>query len=343
MDQPELAARLPILNAALLALPDILSGAVSGTDVLFPDGKTDLIEGLYRGNALADTFNHWTAQAVIGEAKTLSSAGQKIKILEIGAGTGGTTQQVIQSLQDTQQLPQVSEYAYTDVSSAFFTTAQINFGAHVPTMRFKTLNIEHSAPDQGFVKQSYDIVIASNVLHATNDIANALRQAKMLLTPGGLLVLNELSHNTLLTHLTFGTLKSWWGFADSALRLPGGPIVAPNTWRACLSEAGYLKADTPLHSAHRFGQQIILARSDGAVQHSVQTQRPKIVPVQKPQSLSSGYLTRIQKVVGSVLGGEMEIAIDEAFTDYGLDSLSGTQMIQKLNTCLLYTSDAADE
>jgi len=334
MDQPELAARLPILNAALLALPDILSGAVSGTDVLFPDGKTDLIEGLYHGNALADTFNHWTAQAVIGEAKTLSSAGQKIKILEIGAGTGGTTQQVIQSLQDTQQLPQVSEYAYTDVSSAFFTTAQINFGAHVPTMRFKTLNIEHSAQDQGFVKQSYDIVIASNVLHATNDIANALRQAKMLLTPGGLLVLNELSHNTLLTHLTFGTLKSWWGFADSALRLPGGPIVAPNTWRACLSEAGYLKADTPLHSAHRFGQQIILARSDGAVQHSVQTQRPKPVPLQKPQSLSSGYLTRIQKVVGSVLGGEMEIATDEAFTDYGLDSLSGTQMIQKLNTKL---------
>ena len=30
----------------------------------------------------------------------------------------------------------------------------------------------------------------------------------------------------------------------------------------------------------------------------------------------------------------MEIATDEAFTDYGLDSLSGTQMIQKLNTKL---------
>ncbi len=331
MDQPELAARLPILNASLLALPDILSGAINGTDVLFPDGKTHLIEGLYRGNALADAFNHWTAQAVIGEAKMLSGAGHKIKILEIGAGTGGTTQQVIQSLQDTQQLPHVTEYAYTDISSTFFATAQIDFRSRIPSMRFKALNIEHSAQDQGFVEQSYDIVIASNVLHATNDIANALRQAKMLLAPGGLLVLNELSHNTLLTHLTFGTLKSWWGFADSARRLPGGPIVAPKTWRASLSEAGYLNADTPLHTAHRFGQQIVLARSDGAMQHSMQAQRTKPVPAQKPQSLSSSHLSRIQKVVGSVLGGEMEIATDEAFTDYGLDSLSGTQMVQKLN------------
>lgn len=328
VDHPELATRARLLDAALTALPQIMRGGISGTDVLFPGGSSHLVEGLYRNNQVADAFNLRIAQTVVAETRALSASGRGVRILEIGAGTGGTTDQVVQCLQTSRQLRYVSDYAYTDISSAFFKGARAEFGERAAFFRFETLDIERHPQDQGFELQCYDLVIASNVLHATRDVARALRHAKTLLRPGGLLILNELSQNTLLTHLTFGTLESWWAFEDTARRLPGGPVVTPEVWREVLAEEGFLHTQWPAQAEHHFGQQILLARSDGMVQRS-EVPRPNR---QRQSDKARDHVSHIQQVALSVLGGEDPITASESFSDFGLDSLTAAQMVQTLNS-----------
>jgi hypothetical protein len=115
---------------------------------------------------------------------------------------------------------------------------------------------------------SYDVVVATNVLHATKDIRRTLRNAKAALKANGLIVLNEISTNSLFHHLTFGLLDGWWLFADPELRLPGGPALGPETWRAVLAQEGFRSVFFPAETVHGSGQQVIVAESDGFVRQS---------------------------------------------------------------------------
>ncbi|NEE43860.1 class I SAM-dependent methyltransferase, partial [Streptomyces sp. SID8455] len=104
---------------------------------------------------------------------------------------------------------------------AFLIDAERRFAGHVPNVSFTTFDVEREPGAQGLATGGYDIVIANNVLHATKDIVQAVRHARALLRPGGVLVLNELARNDWWSHLTFGLLDGWWRFTDGR-RIQGG-------------------------------------------------------------------------------------------------------------------------
>ena len=85
---------------------------------------------------------------------------------------------------------------------------------------------------QGFPVGRYDIVFATNVLHATRSMSRTLQQCKALLRKGGLLIANELSTKTDFLTLTFGLTDGWWLFDDAELRIPGSPIISRYPSRA---------------------------------------------------------------------------------------------------------------
>ena len=101
-----------------------------------------------------------------------------------GAGTGGATKSVLESMGDT-----MSSYTYTDVSVGFFDKAAERFRAYSDRMTFEVLDVEKAPASQGFEAHSYDIVIASNVLHATASLQRTLENTRQLLKPGGSLLL----------------------------------------------------------------------------------------------------------------------------------------------------------
>src|SRR5437667_7480180 len=103
-------------------------------------------------------------------------------------------------------------------------------------MTYQIFNVEKSLVEQGIEPRRYDVVLATNVLHATSNIRRTVRNAKAMLKPHGLLMLNELSCNSLSLHLTFGLLEGWWLYEDAALRLSGCPLLAPHTWLAVLEQ-----------------------------------------------------------------------------------------------------------
>jgi amino acid adenylation domain-containing protein len=337
---PAKRAQAELVEATLRALPDILSGRRKPTDVMFPQGSMHLVEAVHRNNPVADHFQKTMAALVVAN---LRAAAQPVRILEIGAGTGGTTSAVLQALDDPANRGAAAglvDYTYTDVSKAFLQHGEQAFGRTHRVLRFQLLDIERPPSEQGIDVGAYDLVIAGNVLHATRDIRRTLQHAKSLLRPGGILLACEVSLNALFTHLTFGLLEGWWLSEDPVLRMPGNPGLTPRAWQTILHEEGFPRVDFPLADAHALGQQIILAHSDGVtrVKGSVSPVAAITAPVVEPkgQKLVSirqdGALALFREIVGAVLKmPAAEIDPEAPLDRYGMDSILAVTLAEDLN------------
>src|SRR3546814_429194 len=223
------------------------------------------VEGIYRGKTVADHFNTVLADTLVAavEERLRTDPGARLRILEIGAGTGSTTAMVLPRLTPYER--NYAEYADTDVWKAFLFHAEEQFAAQYPYLRPCLFDVEKPLAGQGVEAQRYDVVIATNVLHATRDIRRTLSTCKAALRNGGLLLLNEISGSSLFAHLTFGLLEGWWLSEDQPLRIPDAPGLYPVAWKTVLEQEGFRAVLFPEPASHVLGQQVIVAESDGIV------------------------------------------------------------------------------
>src|SRR5262249_18806756 len=148
------------------------------------------------------------------------------------------------------------------------------YGPANPFLTYRIFNVEEPLAGQGLQAGAFDLVIAANVLHATSNIRHTLRNAKAALKKHGLLLLNEMSANTLFSHLTYGLLDGWWSYNDAELRLPGCPGLSSQSWRLVLEEEGFNAIFFPADHVADVGLQIIVAESDGIVYQRTRPFRP---------------------------------------------------------------------
>lgn len=116
LDTEGLEAQVILAETMLRALPDILTGQRPATDVMFPNSSMHLVEGIYKNNPHADYFNGVLAGTAVAyvEQRIRHNPSAKIRILEIGAGTGGTSSGVLRKLEPYRD--RIQEYAYTDLT-----------------------------------------------------------------------------------------------------------------------------------------------------------------------------------------------------------------------------------
>lgn len=367
---PSLQAQIALLEACLKALPAIVTGRQRATDVMFPGSSMSLVEGVYRGNALADHFNAVLRDTLIAciDQQLAADRGRRIRIVEIGAGTGGTTAALLPALR---QYP-VDEYCYTDVSKAFLMHAEKQFRPLFPALTTAIFDVSKPLAGQSIAAGQYDFAIAANVLHATPDIRETLRNSKATLKNQGVLLLNEVSSWSLFNHLTFGLLEGWWLHEDTALRMPGSPGLAPETWRELLAAEGFVSIIHPAEDGHRFGQQIVAAASNGWTRQRIVKQVPAQpalrAPAQQerredptdvkapkgaapkedraaariPQAAEVTPLMSIEhirKIVTQNLAESLRmdaatIRSDAPFADYGVDSIIGVNLVRTISEAL---------
>lgn len=222
---------LRTLRRCGVALARVLDGSQDPLQLLFPDGSLAEARSLYVESPFARTYNRAIAYA-IREAVASLPAGAKLRILEIGAGTGGTTTYVLPEL-----AAEGVEYTFTDLSPVFLERAKEQFAAF-PFVKYALLDIERDPAPQGFQAGQYDIIVAANVLHATADLGASVAHARDLLAPGGLIFLLEGVAPEPWVDLTFGLTEGWWRFVDAGLR-PGYPLVDRATWRDLLARRGF--------------------------------------------------------------------------------------------------------
>ncbi|MEJ2621308.1 MAG: beta-ketoacyl synthase N-terminal-like domain-containing protein [Candidatus Thiodiazotropha sp.] len=262
-----------LVEHTLRALPDILNGNTLATDILFPGASMERVEDIYKDNPQADYFNDVLAHTIVAyiEARLAEEPEAKLRIIEVGAGTGGTTARILPKLKPYHA--HIDEYCYTDLSRTFLLHAEETYGHDNPFLCYRIYDVESPAKAQGIDTGSYDLVIATNVLHATRNIRHTLRNVKTVLQCNGLILVNELIRNTLFAHLTFGLLEGWWLYEDNALRIPGCPGLSSESWACVLEEEGFHSVFFPAEGAEDLGQQVIVAESNGVIRQRKQAIR----------------------------------------------------------------------
>ncbi|PYL50027.1 MAG: beta-ketoacyl synthase [Verrucomicrobia bacterium] len=218
-------------------LGPILRGEKDAVQVLFAGAGAELLDQFYGDGLLT---SHWLAaiSAAVQEAARVLPEGRGLRILEVGAGTGGLSAQVLPPLERG-----LHSYTFTDVSAAFFS------GAH------------QKLANQGFEIGSFDFIIGTNVLHAVANIRASLRNLYDLLAPGGSLVFMDVATPQLWTETVFGLTSGWWRFSDRDLR-PVHPLLGRSQWETVLRETGFSETNSlpGLMGPDGEGQITILAR-----------------------------------------------------------------------------------
>lgn len=210
------------------------------------NGKVDILSLLFNGTLATEFYEDMNESANCMQqfAKYLDAAVHKnpgMKVLEIGAGTGGTTEMIMRTLVSGDRERRYDTYDFTDISASFFEKAREKF-ERCTNMNFKTFNIEVDPESQGFENESYDLIIAANVLHATKDISATIRNTRNLLKPGGKLMLYEVtSPETIYANFVFGLLPGWWLGVEEFRQW--SPFITTERWNSVLSGQGFSGTD----------------------------------------------------------------------------------------------------
>ncbi|MBS1551819.1 MAG: SDR family NAD(P)-dependent oxidoreductase, partial [Bacteroidetes bacterium] len=252
---PEVKAELNLLTKCGDKLSEVIQGKTDPLQLLFPDGDLTQTTELYRDSPGFRTMNTAVKDIVKKITDGLPSR-RKIEILELGAGTGSTSSFLFEMLPKDR-----THYSFTDISPAFFVKAKDKF-RNYDFIEYRILNIEKDVVSQEFDENGFDIVIASNVIHATKDLKITTDNILKLLAPGGVLILNEVTEKKYWIDLTFGMIEGWWRFEDKKLR-SSYPLLNNDSWKSFLEQSGFESSEisAPLNKKNisLSGQSLITA------------------------------------------------------------------------------------
>ncbi len=253
---PAYHAILSLLHVCGGQLADVLRGTKDPLQLLFPGGSLRSIEAVYQDSPLAQALNGLLRDAMVVALQSVPPD-RKIRILEVGAGTGATTSYLLSKLTGHS-----IEYVFTDISPLFLARAKQKFRDH-GALQYALLDIERDPAEQGFANRQFDVIVAANVLHATRDLHQTIRHVGQLIAPDGVLLVLEGTRPERWVDLTFGLTDGWWRFADRDLR-PSGPLLREAQWLTLLGELGFRDAEAiPVELPQRValgGQTIVMAR-----------------------------------------------------------------------------------
>ncbi|KAI0376971.1 putative polyketide synthase [Hypomontagnella monticulosa] len=235
-------------------------------------GERDALETLLEGNILKEYYDLFNQDVKFfgplhTYLDTLAHKNPGMKILEVGAGTGATTRHILNTLAiNTLNGPfcRFSQYDFTDISPSFLEKASTEFGK-LSKMNFRLFDVENNPIEQGYDEDSYDLVIAVNVLHGTKSLQDSLTNVRKLLTKDGKLIVVEITDpDSMIGHSIFGFLPGWWQSTEIWRR--NGPIASLPQWCRELQLSGFTGIDSVFHDfdseKHRFASLFVSSTVD---------------------------------------------------------------------------------
>lgn len=178
-------------------LPAILTNSVNPLELLVAD---NLLERFYKEGPFKPLY-----MQMVQYIGLLTNKNPGMDIIEIGAGTGSATLPLFEAFGDD-AVDHIRSYTYTDISSGFFETAKDRLDRWKSVIEYKTLDISKDPVAQGFEANKYDLVVASNVLHATRSMRETMGNVRKLLKPQGRLLLVEVNRSTAVVSRILGTI-----------------------------------------------------------------------------------------------------------------------------------------
>ncbi|KAK5994046.1 Squalestatin tetraketide synthase [Cladobotryum mycophilum] len=213
-------------------LRNILLGHAGSLSLLLED---DLLSRIYSED---DCLNRCHAQ-LANYMKLMQFKVPNLRVLEVGGGTGSLTMPLLEALYGEHRDYEATHgtYVFTDISPAFFSNFQAKAQRFEPFMEFRRLDIEQSPTEQGFEPGSFDIIVASNVIHATRDLETTLGNLRGLLKPGGQVAFVELTEPSLRWGILGGGLEGWWLGANEGRT--SSPLLQTSQWHELFVKSGF--------------------------------------------------------------------------------------------------------
>ncbi|MGP3966555.1 SDR family NAD(P)-dependent oxidoreductase [Streptomyces sp. 6N223] len=265
---PDWTATSAVFNRCRPSLAAVLRGAADPREMLFTEADQHLVTQLY-SDAPHLRLHNLYARDLVREIVRQWPDGRPLRVLELGAGTGGLTCAVLPELPADR-----TRYVFTDVSPAFFPRAEARFRAY-DFVTYQALDLDRDLPEQGYGDGTFDLVLAANVLHATTDVDLTAERVAGLLTDGGLLLGLEALEGDMVGSL-FGLLDEYWACGDQ--RRGGSPLMSREEWTRCLTGAGFTDVTST-------GVAPDPPRGDNALLLARRTARPAMVTSTPPTSL----------------------------------------------------------
>ena len=317
----------------------VLKGEIDPMHLMF--GQDDLLNRVYdeviqRGDLLAYLEKYLSV---------FSSNRKNLKILEIGAGTGSSTEPILRTLcprssersRSQHHSGAISKYTFTDVSAGFFEKARQRFEQWEEVMLFHVLDIEKDVTEQGFDASEYDLIIAGNVIHATEDVKKTLTNLRRLLKPGGKLLMHEVARRDLLwTPLAFGQLPGWWLSTEESRQW--GPMMPSSEWTDALKVSGFSGVDIELPSSSNPElnlHSILVSTAIDQAKSQIESIKILLRSTDQCPGISS-YLVNLSQRLG---WNASMVSIDDLETEHDLNST----YVSLLEICDPFLADANQE
>jgi len=269
-EYPIAQAEITLLGRCGSNLAEVLTGKSELLQLLFPGGDVSILRPIYQNSPVAQIWNHLIQKTLEVWLNKIAKF-KEINVLEVGAGTGGTTASLLPLFN-----PEKTRYVYSDVGASFLKQAAQKF-ANYSFVKYQVLDLEKDLESQGFSSEKYDLILAANVLHATADLSQTLKQVKQLLVPGGLLIILEETEKQPWIDLTFGLTEGWWKFKDLSLRR-NYPLLKASQWLTLLSKQGFknpAQISPKINVGQTYGQPALIVAQADSVESNPSNLQPK--------------------------------------------------------------------
>nr|WP_203593585.1 non-ribosomal peptide synthetase [Streptomyces sp. SID9124] len=247
---------LGVMRTCAERLPELIAGETGIRDLLFPGAATGAADAAYRDNLAIRHLNHAVA-AALREIAAGHTGEERLRVLEVGGGVGGTTGELVPVLAEYGV-----DYLFTDASAFFLNEARERFADH-SWVRYQRFDIDEDPRAQQLAPNTFDVVICANTLHAASDADAAVGRLRELLVPGGQLVFVENTRDENLPLLVSMEFLEVAGRAWTDVREhTGQSFLTHAQWRELLDAHGASEV-TSLPDAHEAlaptGQEVFFA------------------------------------------------------------------------------------
>lgn len=233
-DYPNYLPELTILAQCGTHLPDVLCGKALPTDLINPP-KSSTLEHLF------DTGPSWAmanlaALEIMRETIRQWPDNRRLRILEISGGHLEITRALLAELP-----PEQCDYFFVDEDENVVARGEAVL-KDVSFLKCCQLKIE-ALPEilpEGLAFASFDVVIAANTLHRSNQLDLTLKTIRRFLTTQGLLLLQERASDRFM-NMTFGLDPDWW-LNHEETGEPVSRLMDSRSWCQSLLENGFTDA-----------------------------------------------------------------------------------------------------
>lgn len=295
-DEPVHAAEHKLTAMIGPRFADCLTGKADCLQLMFgtPEGR-QVVTDMYANSPVTGIWIkqlEYFLEQLISKPLSVSTT-QPLRILEMGAGTGGTTSKLVPMLA---RLGVPVEYTVTDISGSLVAAARKRFKAY-PFLKYKVVDIE-SPPDPSLL-YSQHIILATNCVHATRNLSISLQNIHRLLRQNGILMLLEMTEQVPWTDFIFGLVEGWWLFEDDR-----DYVLQPaEYWEKKLQSVGFGHVDwTQGNLAEASLQRLIIAHASGPrYDRSKSPYTPPGAAPSEDATVSADNLTARKNVIDTIV------------------------------------------